>query len=147
MNDVDPKLVPCNPLQWLFRRFSRMGANLENATGAPETSSHVHFQQKTRSAKHKNHGVTHHGGRNRPYLPNYWEFDLPPAATTQPRPNAIIRYTASVIAASASANFAPPSPSPQNTNISDSSTSAGRFSTNSASAPTPHLLCFKHLYQ
>eukprot|EP00956_Cyclotella_meneghiniana_P002042 scaffold2272_cov35-Cyclotella_meneghiniana.AAC.5 len=23
-------------------------------------------------------------GRNRPYLPNYWEFDLPPAATIRP---------------------------------------------------------------
>eukprot|EP00956_Cyclotella_meneghiniana_P022198 scaffold41617_cov75-Cyclotella_meneghiniana.AAC.3 len=58
-------------------------------------------------------------------------------STTRPRPNANIRYTAGVITASTSANFAPPSLTPPNTNISDSSTSAGRFSTNSASALTP----------
>eukprot|EP00956_Cyclotella_meneghiniana_P028994 scaffold69111_cov80-Cyclotella_meneghiniana.AAC.1 len=86
---------------------------------------------------HKNHGVTHHGGGNRPYLPNYWELDLPPAATTPPGPNAIIRYTAGVIAASASADFAPSSPSPPNTNISGSSISAGCHSSNTASTSTP----------
>ena len=81
--------------------------------------------------------ATHHGGRSWPYLPNYWELHLPPAATAPPGPNANIRYTAGVIAASASADFAPPSPTQPNTNIFNSSTSAGRFSTNSASAPTP----------
>eukprot|EP00956_Cyclotella_meneghiniana_P043115 scaffold253363_cov122-Cyclotella_meneghiniana.AAC.1 len=64
------------------------------------------------------------GGRNRPYLPNYWEFDLPPAATTLPGPNSTIRYTTDVIAASASTEFAPPSPTLPNLNIFNSFTSA-----------------------
>eukprot|EP00956_Cyclotella_meneghiniana_P037404 scaffold138109_cov22-Cyclotella_meneghiniana.AAC.1 len=33
-----------------------------------------------------------------PYLPNYWEFDLPPAATTRPGPSANIRNTRSAAA-------------------------------------------------
>eukprot|EP00956_Cyclotella_meneghiniana_P009885 scaffold13666_cov54-Cyclotella_meneghiniana.AAC.2 len=85
----------------------------------PHRTCTVNKKRDQLRTPHENHGVTHHGGRNRPYLPNYWELDLPPAATTLPGPNAIIRYTAGVIAASASADFAPPSPSPPNKNISD----------------------------
>ena len=81
--------------------------------------------------------ATHHGGRSWPYLPNYWELHLPPAATAPPGPNANIRYTAGVIAASASADLAPPPPTPLNTNISDSSISAGCHSSNTASTSTP----------
>eukprot|EP00956_Cyclotella_meneghiniana_P011210 scaffold15759_cov81-Cyclotella_meneghiniana.AAC.1 len=102
-----------------------LGAPLRRVLTSPILAAEVRKLTLARHVSHKNHGVTHHGGRNRPYLPNYWEFDLPPAVTTRPGPNAIIRYTAGVIAASASANFAPPSPTPPNTNISDSSTSAG----------------------
>ena len=47
INDADPSFVPCDPLQCYFQWFSRVGAHLENATGAPETPSHVHFHQKT----------------------------------------------------------------------------------------------------
>ena len=53
INDADPSFVPCDPLQCYFQWFSRVGAHLENATGAPETPSHVHFQQRTWSADHE----------------------------------------------------------------------------------------------
>eukprot|EP00956_Cyclotella_meneghiniana_P013948 scaffold20531_cov67-Cyclotella_meneghiniana.AAC.4 len=45
--------------------------------------------------------------------------------------------SAGFIAASTSANFAPPSPTQPNVNTSDSSASAGQYSSNTTSAPTP----------
>jgi hypothetical protein len=45
INDADPNLVPCDRFLWLFQLFSGVGDHLENATGAPETPSHVHFHK------------------------------------------------------------------------------------------------------
>eukprot|EP00956_Cyclotella_meneghiniana_P008205 scaffold10917_cov68-Cyclotella_meneghiniana.AAC.3 len=49
-----------------------------------------------RHLNHKNYGVTHHSGHYWPYLPNYWELDLPPAPTILPGPNTNIHNTRSV---------------------------------------------------
>eukprot|EP00956_Cyclotella_meneghiniana_P019709 scaffold34128_cov39-Cyclotella_meneghiniana.AAC.2 len=55
----------------------------------------------------------HHGRHFWPYLLNYWEFGLPPAATTPPGPNVNIQHTVRQCHCYihfTSANFTPPSP-------------------------------------
>ena len=60
----------------------------------------VHELTLARHLNHKNHGVTHHGGHYCPYLPNYWELDIPPAAATCQGPERNIRNTTGGVAPS-----------------------------------------------
>eukprot|EP00956_Cyclotella_meneghiniana_P008950 scaffold12282_cov75-Cyclotella_meneghiniana.AAC.2 len=85
----------------------------------------------------QNHCLTLCGGHYWPLLNNYRELDLPPSATTLPVPNAIIRGTADVIAASTSINFAPPSPTRLEMNISDSFTFVNQHLSDIPSTTTP----------
>ena len=100
------------PFQCPIASRHNLGATIRDVLTSPDSTSPALDPQKPASPT-----MADEIGRISPTTASL-TFPLQPQLSQQP--NANICYTAGVIAASTSANFAPPSPTPPNTNISGS---------------------------